>query len=197
MASLKQSSDCTPLADLTNSNVTNGCPVASSSPPTPIDPKERRRQRDRERYAQMDSHKKEELLKRRREARQQRKVAVAQVNQDHQCRVMVQDNEIGEGQSVDCEVQMMQTIDGGASWNKENLVLDEDNEWLHRGDKNHVHSQLQECIMSGMNTTKKIPLSWMTMLTFFCSQKSLASKVAMLMEHIHRYRMKPPHITKE
>jgi hypothetical protein len=34
----------------------------------PIDPKERRRQRDRERYAQMNSTKREELLKRHRES---------------------------------------------------------------------------------------------------------------------------------
>ena len=37
----------------------------------PIDPKERRRQQDRERYAQMDSTQKE-LLKRRREARKKK-----------------------------------------------------------------------------------------------------------------------------
>jgi hypothetical protein len=39
----------------------------------PIDPKEQKRQRDREKYAQMDCTKKQELLKRKREAREKRK----------------------------------------------------------------------------------------------------------------------------
>jgi hypothetical protein len=47
-------------------------PTSSHIQPQHIDPKERRRQRDRERYANMDSNKKEALLKRQREGYHQR-----------------------------------------------------------------------------------------------------------------------------
>ena len=42
--------------------------------PSLMDPKERKRQRERDRYAQLSFQQKDDLLKRRREARQQNKV---------------------------------------------------------------------------------------------------------------------------
>jgi hypothetical protein len=47
--------------------------VDTSNGGEPTDAKERKRQRARERYAQMDKQKKDELLKKRREAYQQKK----------------------------------------------------------------------------------------------------------------------------
>ena len=66
MDSPTRSRDRTPFKDLTNTiNTSNGG--------EPTDAKERNRQRARERYAQMDKQKKDELLKKRREAYQQKK----------------------------------------------------------------------------------------------------------------------------
>ena len=50
-------------------NCSNDGPTSSMIQPQPIDSKERKRLRDRERYTLMDSKKKGELLKRQREAR--------------------------------------------------------------------------------------------------------------------------------
>ncbi|KAJ1257426.1 hypothetical protein BS78_K041300 [Paspalum vaginatum] len=47
------------------------------------DPKERRRQRDRERYAQMDPDKKAELLKNRRDDRKKKNIVVTQDSKEH------------------------------------------------------------------------------------------------------------------
>jgi hypothetical protein len=55
--------------------------VDTSNEREPIDIKERNRQRARQRYAQMDKQKKDELLKKRREAYQQKK-ATKRVTQD-------------------------------------------------------------------------------------------------------------------
>lgn len=54
-------------------------PTSSHIQPQPVDPKERRRQRDRERYANMDSNKKEALLKRQREAYQKMKSSTGKI----------------------------------------------------------------------------------------------------------------------
>jgi hypothetical protein len=50
-----------------NSSCNDG-PTSLITQTLPIDPKERRRQREREQYAQMNSTKREELLKRHRES---------------------------------------------------------------------------------------------------------------------------------
>jgi hypothetical protein len=55
----------------------------------PIDPNERKRQRERERYAQMDSAKKEEMLQRKRDARQKGKSSTLHENNE----VVVEDDE--------------------------------------------------------------------------------------------------------
>lgn len=58
--------DHAPLKEITNTNVEQ----------SPVDdPRERKRQRDRERYAQMPKHKKQALLQRQCEQRQQKKAA--------------------------------------------------------------------------------------------------------------------------
>ena len=54
-------------------------PTSSHIQPQPIDPKERRRQQDRERYANMESNKKEALLKRQREAYQKTKSSTGKI----------------------------------------------------------------------------------------------------------------------
>ncbi|CAM0151589.1 unnamed protein product [Urochloa decumbens] len=53
--------------------------MTSNDIPPPTDPFEQRRQRDRDRYAQMPTQQKEELLKKRREKYQQNKVAAVKV----------------------------------------------------------------------------------------------------------------------
>jgi hypothetical protein len=58
-------------------------PTSSKTQTQTIDPKEQRRQRDRERYAQMDSLKKEELLKRKRESRQRQKSSTCNKENDN------------------------------------------------------------------------------------------------------------------
>jgi hypothetical protein len=89
----------------------------------PVDPAERRRQRARERYAMMDTDKKNELLKKRREARQKRKTLTSE---------------------------------------KEDVVSDEDTEWLSRNDMYrrqpiHMSSDEQELQPTGMKAT----ISWL------------------------------------
>jgi hypothetical protein len=59
--------------DVDLSTYSSNGPTTSILQPPPIDPKERKRQRARELYAQMDSDKKTELLKRKCEAHQQKK----------------------------------------------------------------------------------------------------------------------------
>ncbi|KAM0824971.1 hypothetical protein ACQ4PT_069873 [Festuca glaucescens] len=71
MDSPTQSSECTPFKDLSNTISTSV--VGTSNGGEPIDARERSRQRARERYAQMDKEKKDELLRKRREAYQQKK----------------------------------------------------------------------------------------------------------------------------
>ncbi|KAJ1294109.1 hypothetical protein BS78_01G120900 [Paspalum vaginatum] len=136
MASSEQSGERPALGDLTNSIITNGHPVPSSSQTTLVDPKERRKQKDREKYARMDINKKEEFLKKRREVHQKRKVGATRVNQNQHSTGMVQDNEEETGQNVPTK------------------ALDEDSQGLHRGDTNHVYSQQQKCIMSDAVGTK-------------------------------------------
>lgn len=50
----------------------------------PMDPREHRRKRDRDRYAQMSAQQKEELLKRRRESYQRKKTTMASVANENQ-----------------------------------------------------------------------------------------------------------------
>ena len=67
---------CVDIGDI-NNNCNDGPPSLTVQTQL-IDPKEHRRQRDRERYAQMDSTKKEEYHKRQREARQKKVINVEQ-----------------------------------------------------------------------------------------------------------------------
>jgi hypothetical protein len=62
----KQSTERTPFKDLSNT-------ISTSNGGEPTDAKERIKQQRRQRYAEMDKHKKEELLKKRRESYQQKK----------------------------------------------------------------------------------------------------------------------------
>ncbi|CAL4885519.1 unnamed protein product [Urochloa decumbens] len=60
-------------------NINAGVSMTSNDISPPTDPFERRRQRDRDRYAQMPTQQKEELLKKRRENYQLKKIAAIKV----------------------------------------------------------------------------------------------------------------------
>ncbi|WVZ58305.1 hypothetical protein U9M48_008588 [Paspalum notatum var. saurae] len=84
----KKLKGCTSYEDLNKTTITNI--ISSVSGPTTFgvqpplkDPKERKRQRERDRYAQLSSDQKNELLRKRREARQKKKVAATHVNAKH------------------------------------------------------------------------------------------------------------------
>lgn len=77
---------------------------SNSQPP---DPRERRRQRDRDRYAQMSDQKKGEVLKKHREARQQKKAATSLVIQNQCPSITFQDNEMDKEQPVLLNLQDM------------------------------------------------------------------------------------------
>ncbi|KAM0912923.1 hypothetical protein ACQ4PT_012482 [Festuca glaucescens] len=111
MSSQWQESLVTETVDINNS-CTDG-PTSLSIHATPICPKERRRQQDRERYAHMDSTKKENLLKRHRESLQKRKSSA--VNKENEVPSVNKKNEV-------------------PSVNKENEVPYKDDEWLRRND---------------------------------------------------------------
>ncbi|CAL4989369.1 unnamed protein product [Urochloa decumbens] len=90
MASLKQHEDHAPLTNLSRTTGTNGDNatnvsgfMTSSDQPLLTDPKERKRQRERNRYAQMSHQRKDELLKKRREAHQQKKVIANLIDVKH------------------------------------------------------------------------------------------------------------------
>ncbi|KAJ1283064.1 hypothetical protein BS78_03G099400 [Paspalum vaginatum] len=90
MVSLKRLKGHTPFEDLSKTTVTNGDIISnltgsttSNVLPPLMDPRERKRQRERDRYAQLSSHKKDELLKRRREARRRKKVVATHINVEH------------------------------------------------------------------------------------------------------------------
>ncbi|WVZ77124.1 hypothetical protein U9M48_025024 [Paspalum notatum var. saurae] len=70
------------ITDVDVINNVNG-PTTSIVQPPLMDPKERKRQRERDRYAQLSSNQKDELLRKCREARQQKKVVVSHVNVKH------------------------------------------------------------------------------------------------------------------
>ena len=60
---------------LDDGNINNDSgPMISGDQPPLTDPKERERKRERDRYAQLSDQQKDKLLKKRREARQQKKV---------------------------------------------------------------------------------------------------------------------------
>ena len=65
--------------DTVDINTCNNVSPTPSHIPQPIDPKERRRQRDRERYVSMDSNQKEALLKRQCEAYQKMKSSTGKI----------------------------------------------------------------------------------------------------------------------
>nr|XP_034598326.1 stress response protein nst1-like isoform X2 [Setaria viridis] len=86
MASSKRSESRTPIHDpfnttsqSDNGGIHVGGSVASNDIPPPLEPREWRRQRDRNRYKLMSIQKKEELLKKRRENYQRSKSAPANV----------------------------------------------------------------------------------------------------------------------
>lgn len=115
-----------------NVDTYNSCtdgPTSLSVHATPICPKERRRQQARERYAHMDSTKKENFLKKQRESVQKRKSSNS-VNKEN-------------------EVPLA---------NKETEVPSEDGEWLRRNDNYkrqsiHMPFQGQTIIPTGMIAT--------------------------------------------
>ncbi|KAJ1257265.1 hypothetical protein BS78_K135700 [Paspalum vaginatum] len=80
MGTPKHSKGSKPFKDLTNTSIpnsfTNNNVEGSTIPSQLIDSQERKRQRDRKRYAEMPVQRQEELLKRRREARWQKKDAI-------------------------------------------------------------------------------------------------------------------------
>ena len=107
MASSNGTGGSIPFRDLTNTiNTINvgGHTTSNAQQPQLLDPKERKRQRDRDRYAQMSVERKEELLKKRREARQQKKVATISNVERHQ-----------PGQSALSELRYTPTSEGIAS----------------------------------------------------------------------------------
>ncbi|KAM0870498.1 hypothetical protein ACQ4PT_039966 [Festuca glaucescens] len=120
MSSQWQESLVTETVDINNS-CTDG-PTSLSIHATPICPKERRRQQDRERYAHMDSTKKENLLKRHRESLQKRKSSA--VNKENEVPSVNNKNEVP---SVNKKNEV-------PSVNKENEVPYKDDEWLRRND---------------------------------------------------------------
>ena len=64
-------------------NITVGEAITSDDIPTLEDFGQRRRQRDRERYAQMSAQRKEKLLKKRHENYQQKKTATTYIGAEH------------------------------------------------------------------------------------------------------------------
>ncbi len=89
MAPPKQPRGHTPFKDITNTTRSRTglqtlCSVhgsTTSEQPPSIDPRERKRQQDRERYAQMPEHKKQALLNKRREDYHKKKAAATVISQ--------------------------------------------------------------------------------------------------------------------
>ncbi|WVZ58584.1 hypothetical protein U9M48_008842, partial [Paspalum notatum var. saurae] len=77
-----------PLKDLTNISNDDGAVLCNLQPPVE-DPKERRRQRDREQYARMDPNKKAEILKNKRDSRHKKKTSL--VTQEKHVEASLQD----------------------------------------------------------------------------------------------------------
>ncbi|XP_037482281.1 uncharacterized protein LOC119360959 [Triticum dicoccoides] len=123
MESPKRSTERTPFKDLSNS--VNASVVDISNGGQPTDMKERKRQRARERYAQMDKQKKDELLRKRREAYQQKRARPL---------VSSEEAKVGASPSVLSQVQITTIGQGDIALNKENVVPNEDSEWLNRND---------------------------------------------------------------
>ena len=88
---------------------------------TPVDPKEQRRQRDRERYAKMDKSKKDEINRKRREAYHRKKTAPD---------VRFQDAEATKSRPHSDLIRR----DGKSLQERENVDHVGDNEWLRRND---------------------------------------------------------------
>ncbi|XP_062209464.1 uncharacterized protein LOC133911281 [Phragmites australis] len=121
--------------------------TSNAQQPQLLDPKERKRQRDRDRYAQMSVERKEELLKKRREARQQKKVATISNVERHQ-----------PGQSALSELRYTPTSEGATTSNQENMPPIESIDWLHRNDtyqrqRVNMLFECQENILVGTQTT--------------------------------------------
>ncbi|KAM0905415.1 hypothetical protein ACQ4PT_017393 [Festuca glaucescens] len=109
MDSPTQSSECTPFKDL--SNTINTSVVGTSNGGEPTNAREHSRQRARERYAQMDKQKKDELLRKRCEAYQQKKYGS-----------LVSTRESRDSPSTLSQLQSMPDVTGDTSWNKETGV---------------------------------------------------------------------------
>lgn len=83
--------------------------------PRPTDAKERKRQRDRDRYAQMDSTKKDELLKRQRETHQKRKSSTRNKENEvpHEDSEWLSRNDTYQRQHVHMPSQVQESIMAG------------------------------------------------------------------------------------
>ena len=75
---------CIIIYQTTNYIVTAGEHASCITQQTPIDPKEQRRQRDRERYAKMDPTEKDERNRKRREAYQRKKIELERSSHEAQ-----------------------------------------------------------------------------------------------------------------
>lgn len=110
----------------------NGSTTSSVKQPL-MDYRERKRQRERDRYAQLSCNQKDELLKKCREARQQKRVVATHVNAEQQ-------GQMGSELPLQKELQYIPTTsDGDAMCNKENKACQS-----HKSinmEKKYVHTQ--------------------------------------------------------
>ncbi|KAM0867812.1 hypothetical protein ACQ4PT_041735 [Festuca glaucescens] len=132
MSSQGQQSFMTDNVDI-NNICTNG-PKSLMIHATPIYAKKQRRQQDRERYAQMDPQKKDELLKKRRESYQQKKAKL-------QCT-----RESNDGTSALAQLESTPAIKGQNAMNTENVVPAANEAYQLQSP--HMSSQGQQRIMT-------------------------------------------------
>ncbi|CAL4933713.1 unnamed protein product [Urochloa decumbens] len=102
-------------------NVNVGGAMASNVIPSTTDPFERRRQRDRDRYAQMPTQQKEELLKKRRENYQRNKIAA--IKDGVECHQLLDLEMASNDENIAPEMHQMNNPKETPSCNNENLII--------------------------------------------------------------------------
>ncbi|KAM0914333.1 hypothetical protein ACQ4PT_011540 [Festuca glaucescens] len=140
----KQSTERTPFKDLSNT-------ISTSNGGEPTDAKERIKQQRRQRYAEMDKDKKEELLKKRRESYQQKKAklqitpSVTATQESHGC------------PSALSQLQNTPALKGDTDWNKENVVPVEKDAYQMKTP--HMSSQGQGSLVTAttFNNENEVP----------------------------------------
>ncbi|ONM31301.1 hypothetical protein ZEAMMB73_Zm00001d040413 [Zea mays] len=125
----------TPFTDISNTIITGNQNESNSLGPI-VDAKERKRQRDRERYAAMTVEEKNEKNRKRREARQRNKglsieplSSIEDVNTDQACEVVSFPDDCS---TIDFTNLSTQDIAGGDE--QVNLDAYDDSDWLHRNE---------------------------------------------------------------